>query len=248
MMTESWLQPDWPSLPGVNVRVTTRFLPGGSAAPFDAGNLGDRCGDDPASVHANRAALIDRLELPSEPFWLHQVHGTHVHRVDSMRSDAAVPQADASVTQLDSQVLVVLTADCLPVLFAADDGSEVGVAHAGWRGLAAGVLEATVQTMRTRPERILAWLGPGIGAASYEVGADVRQTFLDTDAGSAAAFHETRAGHWTCDLYSLARRRLSAAGIAHIGGGDFDTFRDRRFYSYRREAPCGRFASLIWRG
>jgi YfiH family protein len=246
-MHQAWLQPDWPQLRGVHARVTTRFLPGLSVAPYNSGNLGENCGDAPATVQANRQGLAEILDLPDGPCWLRQVHGTTVHRIDSMPAGTPVPQADASVTGVRGCVLAVLTADCLPVLFAAADGSEVAVAHAGWRGLAAGVLESTLRSMRTPVEQVRIWLGPGIGAASYEVGEDVRQAFVDIDAGSAAAFRPTRDRHWTCDLYGLARRRLAAAGVRRVDGGGFDTFRDPRFYSHRRQAPCGRFASLIWR-
>lgn len=246
-MSEAWLQPDWPRLPGVQVRVTTRYLPGRSAAPYHTGNLGDRCGDAPDAVRANRAALSGLLDLPSEPRWLRQVHGAAVRRVDSDLPDVEPAHADASVTRLAGQVLAVLTADCLPVLFATDDGSEVAVAHAGWRGLAVGVLEATLAAMDAEPGRILAWIGPGIGVASYEVGTEVRDAFLGSDGSSAAAFMPTRPDHWNCDLAWLARHRLGAAGVLHVEGGEFDTFTDPRFHSHRRQAPCGRFASLIWR-
>jgi YfiH family protein len=246
-MQEAWIQPDWPRLNGVHARVTTRFLPGRSAATYASGNLGDRCGDAPDAVAANRASLAGLLDLPGDPCWLRQVHGTAVHRVDAMPAGATPMEADASVTRLRGCVLAVLTADCLPVLFAAADGSEIAIAHAGWRGLAAGVLEATLGSMRTVAAEVSVWLGPGIGAASYEVGDEVRQAFMKGDAGSSEAFRSTRDGHWSCDLYRLARRRLTTAGVRQIEGGDFDTFRDPRFYSHRRQAPCGRFASLIWR-
>ncbi|HMM66274.1 MAG TPA: peptidoglycan editing factor PgeF [Dokdonella sp.] len=246
-MNDSWLVPDWPRPPGVHARVTTRWLPGRSRPPFDTCNLGDRCGDDSASVEANRAGLVEWLDLPASPLWLRQVHGIAVHDPDRSPDPAGLPVADAAVTRRGGQVLGVLTADCLPALFCAADGSEVAVAHAGWRGLAAGVLEATLAGMRAAPGEILAWLGPAIGPASYEVGEEVRQVFLDTDDGAGGAFAATRPGHWRCDLFALARRRLAAAGVRRIDGGGFDTFTDPRFFSYRRDARCGRFASLIWR-
>jgi YfiH family protein len=155
------------------------------------------------------------------------------------------PVADASVARGPGQVLAILTADCLPVLFTSADGQTIGAAHAGWRGLAAGVLENTVAAMAA--DQVQAWLGPAIGASSYEVGEEVRSAFVDADAGAAEAFAPTRPGHWHCDLYRLARRRLTAAGVSRIFGGGFDTLTDDRLYSYRRDgANSGRFASLIW--
>ncbi|EIL98661.1 hypothetical protein UUA_11026 [Rhodanobacter thiooxydans LCS2] len=151
------------------------------------------------------------------------------------------------MSHIPGTVLAILTADCLPVLFCAADGREIGAAHAGWRGLAAGVLEATLTQLETPPARLLAWLGPCIGAASYEVGEEVRAAFVANDAAAAACFAATRPGHWRCDLAALARQRLAAAGVARIHGGGFDTHADPRFYSYRRDgARSGRFASLIW--
>jgi polyphenol oxidase len=241
------LRPDWPAPPGVHAIVTTRELPGHSAAPFDRCNLGDRCGDVAEAVAANRAGLIDRLALPSSPHWLRQVHGTAIRTFDGpAATPAEPPEADAAVTRRSGVVLAVLTADCLPVLLCREDGAAVAAVHAGWRGLAAGVVETALATLG-EPARLLAWIGPAIGAASYEVGADVREAFVESDAAAEAAFTATRPGHWRCDLAALARRRLHAAGVARVSGGDFDTFADPRFYSYRRQARTGRFASLIWR-
>jgi YfiH family protein len=197
-------------------------------------------------VQANRSALQQALRLPSPPRWLRQVHGISVAQLGPLPGPDE-PQADAAVSHIPGTVLSILTADCLPVLFCADDGSEIGAAHAGWRGLAAGVLEATLTQLETPPARLLAWLGPCIGAASYEVGEEVRSAFVATDTGAADCFVPTRAGHWLCDLAALARRRLQACGVRRIHGGGFDTLADTRFYSYRREgARSGRFASLIW--
>lgn len=247
---DGFVIPDWPAPPGVRVAVTTRRLPGHSQPPFDAFNLGARCGDAVAAVAANRAALVDRLQLPSAPRWLRQVHGTGVFDADfdgSAGQGETEPEADAAVARASGVVLAILTADCLPVLFAADDGSAIAAAHAGWRGLAAGVLEAAVARLGIAPSRVLAWIGPAIGAASYEVGDEVRAAFADRDTGAASTFAPTRPGHWRCDLPALARRRLAVLGVERIYGGDFDTFADDRFYSYRRERETGRFASLIWR-
>jgi YfiH family protein len=232
-MTNTWIFPDWPAAPQVHAAVTTRHGPGISLAPFDRFNLGTRSGDRADAVAANRGAL-------------QQVHGTAVAELGPLPS-AVEPQADAVVSHLRGSVLAILSADCLPVLFSAEDGSEIGAAHAGWRGLAAGVLEATLGQLRVRPQRVLAWLGPCIGAASYEVGDEVRAAFVEPDGGAAAFFAPTRPGHWQCDLAALARHRLHAAGVQRIHGGGFDTCADPRFYSHRRDgARSGRFATLIW--
>ena len=241
------LRPGWPTPPGIRCAVTTRATPGVSLGPHARCNLGLRNGEAAETARANRALLRAALALPCEPLWLHQVHGRDVIDADAIETGVE-PRADAAITRAPGRVLAVLTADCLPVLVAAADGSEIAVAHAGWRGLAAGVLEATVAALRTPPARLLAWLGPCIGAASYEVGVEVRGAFVDTDAGAAGAFTPARPGHWTCDLAALARRRLLASGVTRICGGDFDTRSDPRFYSHRRDpAASGRFASLIWR-
>ena len=245
-MTNTWLFPDWPAPRGVHAAVTTREGPGVSQPPFGRFNLGLRSGEDEQTVHSNRSALRQSLALPAEPRWLRQVHGTTVAELGPLPGPHE-PEADAAVSHLPGTALAILTADCLPVLFCADDGSTIGAAHAGWRGLVAGVLENTVEQMQVHPGRLLAWLGPCIGAPSYEVGEEVHKAFLHHDAAAASAFVATRPGHWLCDLAVLARQRLQAAGITRIHGGGFDTRTDARFYSYRREgARSGRFASLIW--
>lgn len=244
--SDSWIFPDWPAPHNVRATVTTRCGPGVSAAPFDRLNLGLRSGDAVDAVNANRGGLQQALALPAPPRWLHQVHGTTVAELGPLPS-ADEPQADAAVSHLPGTVLAILTADCLPVLFCATDGSEIAAAHAGWRGLANGVLEETLTQLRAPRDHTLAWLGPCIGPASYEVGDEVRAVFVGRNAAAARCFVATRAGHWLCDLAALARLRLQAAGIAQIYGGGFDTFTDKRFYSYRREGErSGRFCSLIW--
>ena len=243
---QAWLLPDWPAPRRVHAAVTTRDGPGVSAAPYERFNLGVRSGDLPDAVAVNRSALQQILGLPASPRWLRQVHGASVAVLGPLPS-ADEPQADAAISHIPGTVLSILTADCLPVLFCVDDGSEIGAAHAGWRGLAAGVLEATLTQLHAPRERLLAWLGPCIGAASYEVGGEVRAAFVASDAAAAECFVPTRPGHWLCDLAGLARRRLAAAGVTRIHGGGFDTFTDARFYSYRRDgARSGRFASLTW--
>jgi YfiH family protein len=246
-MTEPWILPDWPASRGVHAAVTTRHGPGISAGPYARFNLGLRSGDAAEAVASNRDALHHALALPAAPRWLRQVHGTTVAQLGPLAS-IDEPQADAAVAHLPGTVLAILTADCLSVLFCSQDGARIGAAHAGWRGLAAGVLEATIAAMGTAPARLLAWLGPCIGAASYEVGEEVRAAFVERNAEASACFVATRPGHWHCDLAGLARQRLAAAGVAGVHGGGFDTLADERFYSYRRDgAGSGRFASLIWR-
>lgn len=256
------LAADWPALPGVTAFTTLRRGAGASRPPFDDFNLGNArgaSGDDPATVAANRAGLLDRACLPAAPRWLRQVHGTGVLPVDvpvpagdataERARMAAEPEADAAVTARPGVVLAVLTADCLPVVFAAADGSRVGVAHAGWRGLAGGVLENTVAAMATPGGALQAWLGPAAGPQAYEVGAEVLEAFTAGDPGAAGAFAVTRPGHWHVDLYALARRRLQAAGIAaaDIHGGGRCTISDpQRFYSHRRDARTGRMATVVW--
>lgn len=238
------IQPDWPAPANVQAFTTTRNGPGVSQLPYYRFNLGARCGDEPAAVARNRAILRAHYGLPGEPLWLHQVHGIDVARDDGRRDE---PMADAAVTDLAGSVLAVLTADCLPVLFCDTAGTEVAAAHAGWRGLAAGVLEETVAAMRSPAAGLMAWLGPAAGAARYEVGEEVRQAFLRHDAGTEAAFTPTRPGHYLVDMPAVARRRLAAVGVTRVYGGGLCTLADIRFYSHRREQRTGRMASLIWR-
>lgn len=246
-MTEPWILPDWPAPRGVHAAITTRDGPGVSTGPYARFNLGLRSGDEAEAVASNRDALRHALDLPAQPRWLRQVHGATVAELGPLAS-ADEPQADAAVAHLSGTVLSILTADCLPVLFCSEAGDRIGAAHAGWRGLAAGVLEATVAAMGTAPARLLAWVGPCIGPSSYEVGEEVRAAFVAHEPAASACFLATRPGHWQCDLAGLARRRLEAAGVTRVFGGGFDTFADARFYSYRRDgAASGRFASLIWR-
>ena len=237
----------WHPRPGIHAGTSLRHDDGASVAPWDRFNLGSRCGDDPAAVARNRESLAERWRLPSSPRWLRQVHGTRVVRFDHTRSEGDEPEADAAVTATPGVVLAILTADCLPVLLCGDDGGVVGAAHAGWRGLAAGVIENTVAAMGIAPAGISAWLGPAAGPGAYEVGEDVRAAFVDSDASAAEAFVATRPGHWLCDLYALARLRLARAGVVRVEGGGLCTISDpRRFYSFRRDGNTGRMASLIW--
>ena len=235
------LVPEWPAPVNVRALVTTR-RGGVSRGAYGALNLASHVGDDPALVAKNRA-LLGR-ELPGEPLWLNQVHGTAVVDAALNRGE---PIADAAVAREGGAVLAVLTADCLPVLLADSGGSVIGIAHAGWRGLAAGVVEATVACMHVAPEAIVAWLGPAIGPAWYEVGHEVRQAFVASDPSAASAFHAAGEGKWYADLYSLARLRLAKLGVGEVHGGGFCTFTDyERFFSFRRDGVTGRMASLIW--
>lgn len=246
MPDSAWLIPDWPAPARVRAAVSTRQGPGVSKGAWARFNLGARCGDVPEAVVANRAAVRSSLGLDRDPHWLQQVHGVDVVDVDRL-ADGSEPRADASMTQRADAPLAILTADCLPVLFCTTDGRAVAAAHAGWRGLQAGVLEAALNSLQAPPTQVMAWLGPCIGKASYEVGEEVRDAFIACDAGAAEGFEPTRPGHWLCDLAWLARRRLQSAGMKSLHGGGFDTRTDDRFYSYRRDgAQSGRFASLIW--
>lgn len=244
----AWPAPKHPDGSGVHGFTTLRYGAGVSKPPFDSFNLGLRSGDDESAVQRNRKQLADYANLPSSPWWLSQVHGVEVMRFDHEWT-AGEPEADAAVTSTPGVVLAILTADCLPVLFAAKDGREVGAAHAGWRGLAAGVLEATIAKMHTQPDQIVAWLGPAAGPQHYEVGAEVHDAFIADDWGADRAFTGTRPGHWKVDLYALARRRLEKAGLRvhDIHGGALCTIADpQSFYSHRRDQRTGRMASLIW--
>jgi len=236
-----WIVPDWPAPANVKALITTR--PGGvSKGPFASLNLGLRTGDDPQAVAANR----DRLNslLPQPPRWLRQVHGASVVEADAL---AGMPEADAGIARRPGTVCAVLVADCVPVLLADQAGTTVAIAHAGWRGLAGGVIENTTRRMAVDPRGLIAYLGPGIGPGAFEVGADVRDTFLARDANAAAAFTPHAAGKWLADLYLLARERLRRAGVHEIHGGALCTYSDaRRFFSYRRERTTGRMAAVIW--
>jgi YfiH family protein len=246
-----WIVPDWPAPPNVTALFTTRDgVMGSSRSAYASFNLGDHVGDNPMAVKKNRSAL--RRFLPNEPRWLKQVHGATVVRVDG--HDCAVPPStppvgDAAFSRHPGTVCAVLVADCLPILLCDHAGTVVAVVHAGWRGLAEGVIERTVCVIGTLPARLIAWLGPAIGPNHFEVGEEVRQTFITNDERSGAAFipHNSREDKWFADLFLLARQRLQKAGVPEIYGGRICTFSDpARFYSYRRDGNCGRMAGLIW--
>ena len=242
-MNPNWIIPNG-SVPAQVRAVCTTRHGGVSVAPFDSLNLGDHVGDDPAAVARNRLIVGDVLQLPTEPLWLQQVHGVEVCAMDV---GACYPQADASFALRNNQVCVVMTADCLPVLFCDKAGTRVAAAHAGWRGLEAGVLEQTVQKLGCAAHDIIAWLGPAIGAQAFEVGAEVRAAFMQHDPTAAVAFQPSATGKWLADIYLLARQRLNAVGVQAIFGGEYCTYSDaQRFFSYRRDGQTGRMASLIW--
>jgi YfiH family protein len=236
-----WIAPQWPAPAQVRAVITTR-AGGASRGRFEGFNLGAHAGDDALAVAHNRREL--RRYLPAEPLWMRQVHGVRVIDADTVSSET---EADAAVTRTARKVLVVLTADCLPVLLCDDAGTVAGIAHAGWRGLAAGVIESVVAAMRVPPGRVLAYIGPGIGAAAYEVGQEVRQAFLTQNTDAAQAFTASEGGKFLADLALLARQRLQRSGVTRVSVGAQCTYTDRdRFFSFRRDGATGRMASLIW--
>ncbi|HSC85440.1 MAG TPA: peptidoglycan editing factor PgeF [Pseudomonas sp.] len=239
-MSSDWLVPDWPAPANVRACVTTR-AGGVSQAPFDSLNLGDHVEDDLQAVGANRRLLTAQLHC--QPAWLRQVHGIAVVEADPLQ----VAEADASWSASPGIASAVLTADCLPVLFCDRAGTRVAAAHAGWRGLAGGVLEATLEALALPAEQVLVWLGPAIGPTAFEVGAEVREAFVVSHAEAEHAFLPSlNSGKFMADIYALARIRLAARGVTAVYGGGFCTVSDPRFFSYRRAARTGRFASLVW--
>ncbi len=241
VLKDGYIIPDWPAPKNVRSLQTTRNG-GVSVAPYNSFNLGSHVGDAPLTAARNRM-LLEPL-LPSEPVWLQQVHGTVV--VDAGQADC-LPQADACVTVHPGAVCVVMTADCLPVLLCDDQGSVVGAAHAGWRGLCDGVLEQTVLAMKVPPASLMAWFGPAISAQAFEVGEEVRTAFVERQSQAAAAFTPGPGGKWFADIYQLARLRLNALGITRIYGGGLCTYTDaERFFSYRRDGVTGRMGTFVW--
>ncbi|MCG9075765.1 peptidoglycan editing factor PgeF [Laribacter hongkongensis] len=233
----------WPAPARVRTLVTTRDG-GVSLAPYASLNLGQHVGDDPAAVAENRARL--RACLPAEPFWLNQVHGIGVQEACADAPDVP-PDADAGFTRQPGVVCAVMTADCLPVLLTDRSGSVVAAAHAGWRGLCNGIIEATIARMAVPASDILAWLGPAIGPDAFEVGPEVRTAFMAHDPTAASAFAAIPDGKYLADIYLLARQRLNACGVTEVHGGDACTVTEReRYFSYRRDGRTGRMASLIW--
>ncbi|GHU31564.1 laccase domain protein [Betaproteobacteria bacterium] len=248
-----WIVPDWPAPPWVGSLSTTRRggVSGGANGVFASLNLGDHVGDDPASVAANREIVCRRMN--ARPVWLKQVHGTQV--IDAAVCDASggqfPPEGDAAFARSPGLACVVMTADCLPVLLCDTQGRVVAAAHAGWRGLLAGVLEATIAAMEVPGQELMAWLGPAIGPKAFEVGDEVRAAFVSVDPDAAAAFQPVSGGKWLADIYLLARQRLMKRGVERVFGGNFCAVNEKvngneRFFSYRRDGQTGRMASLIW--
>lgn len=239
-----WIEPDWPAPP--HVRVLSTLRGGGvSGGPYASLNLAGHVGDRTDAVAANRLLLREAARLPAEPLWLEQVHGTAVTRHDG--AVAGLPRADAAVAFDAGRVCVAMTADCLPVVFADHAGTRVGVAHAGWRGLVDGVLQATIAALEAPPASLHAWLGPAIGPAAFEVGPEVREAYLANVEDSAACFTPNHRGRYLADMYGLARLVLGAAGVPSVHGGGWCTHEDaRRFFSYRRDGVTGRMATLAW--
>ena len=247
-LPREWLQPDWDAPARVRAFVTTR-AGGVSNGEYASMNLGSRSGDDAKHVAGNRA--IVREHLPAAPRWMVQVHGSDVADLDRL-DESQVATADAAIASEPGRVGVVLTADCMPLFVADRQGTRVGVAHAGWRGMAAGVIENTVAALGTAPESVMAWMGPTIGPEAFEVGPEVREAFMKDDPGAGEAFRGKASApggpqKYLADLYALARRRLARAGVRHVSGGGFCTFSEKdRFFSYRREQKSGRMGAFIW--
>jgi YfiH family protein len=237
------IEADWPAPSNVRAIATTG-VGGVSVGPYESLNLGAHVGDDSPAVSENRVRLRMELGLSREPLWLNQVHGTAVVEAGPHEP---LPKADASFARFAGQACAVLTADCLPVLFCDQDGMRVAAAHAGWRGLAGGVLESAVNAMGVVPDRLLAWLGPAIEQEAFEVGNEVREQFLARSADNEMAFKLNARGRWQADLYDLARRELARLGVSRVFGGGFRCYEDRdRFFSYRRDGTTGRMATLVW--
>jgi YfiH family protein len=243
----AWILPDWIDAPRQVHALTTRRTGGVGVGAYTSFNLAQHVGDDPATVDENRRLLRTKAALPAEPLWLAQVHGTHVVEHPG-QLPGTPPRADAAVALAPGRVCVVMTADCLPVVFTNRAGTRVGVAHAGWRGLAGGVLEATIAALRVPAHDLLAWLGPALSQPAFEVGPEVREAFVTKSPTHAAAFVPNARGRFQADLYALARATLARAGVGSVSGGGRCTYaEDREFYSYRRDGGAtGRMATLAW--
>lgn len=240
-----WLTPDW-EIPGVSAYCSTR-AGDFNQSPFDGFNTASHVGDNPLDVESARLWLSQHFDWQQSPQWLTQVHGIDVIEA---KGDGIEREADAVYSRSHGQICTLHTADCLPVFFASNDGSEVALAHAGWRGLADGILQATLNAMATDSANVVAWLGPAISQPNFEVGDDVRRAFTSKsnslNSTADACFVANKRGRWQCDLYGLARSILAQAGVAHVSGGECCTYSDPRFFSYRRDKVAGRLLSLIW--
>jgi YfiH family protein len=242
----NWLTPEWPAAARVHA-ISTLRSGGVSTGPYASFNLAGHVSDDPAAVAGNRHWLRTAAQFPAEPLWLEQVHGIDVVMHDGVTAHRKPPRADASVALEPGRVCAVLTADCLPVVFTDVGASRVAVAHAGWRGLAAGVLERTIDVLAVHPGELIAWLGPAISQAAFEVGEEVRDAFLRRSERCAGAFERNAAGRFQTDLYALARLTLAEAGVTAVYGGGRCTLQEGgEFFSYRRDGTTGRMATLAW--
>lgn len=240
---DSWIEANWDTPPGIRAGTTTRSG-GTSSPPFDTFNLALHVGDSDAAVLANRKRLASLLDLPAEPCWLEQVHG---NRISNARELAENPRADGAWTSRDGVVCVVLTADCLPLLFCDRKGQVVAAVHVGWRGLGNNIIANAIGSIDTDPRELLAWIGPYISADHYEIGKEVRDACLNVVPEATEAFIQSRTDHWYADLGLLVRTQLTATGVTDISESGYCTYSDhRRFYSYRRDGKTGRSASLIW--
>jgi YfiH family protein len=242
MQKLAFIQPNWPAPTNVHAASTVRSG-GVSREPFDSLNLATHVGDDASSVAENRRLLKTALRLSAEPAWLDQIHSDVVVEASDV---VAPPRADACVARSSGRACVVMTADCLPILFCNQDGDRVAATHAGWRGLAAGIIDTTVGTLGVPGHQLMAWMGPAIGPSAFEVGDEVRIAMLARDGGTAGAFVQNSRGRWQCDIYAIARRNLNQLGVTEVYGGGYCTYTDERFFSYRRDGRCGRMATLIW--
>jgi polyphenol oxidase len=241
------LEFEWQLPAGVRAAFTTRSG-GASSGEWSSLNVGGHVGDDAHNVAENRRRVQKLLGLRAEPAWLNQVHGVGICDIDVTKPRHMPMTADAAITSGRDHACAVMVADCLPVLFASHDGRKVAAAHAGWRGLAAGILEHTVLALGVPGGELTAWLGPAISREHFEVGDEVRAVFVSQDAGAAQAFTANARGKWQADLAALARRRLTSLGVRDVSGGDWCTFADpARFFSHRRDGKGGRMAALIWR-
>jgi YfiH family protein len=243
MSAPLWLTPDWPAPASVKALSTIR-QGGVSTGVYASLNLGSHVGDEPAAVLRNRLLLEQDAALPATPAWLNQVHGTAVLDLSKWQGELAT--ADAAVSRQVGQVCLVMTADCLPVLFCNRQGTQVAAAHAGWRGLCEGVLEQTLAHF-ANPADVMVWFGPAIGPGQFEVGAEVRTAFMQKNAGANLAFVPQGDAKYLANIYLLARQRLMAAGVSQFYGGEHCTFSEPElFFSYRRDGQTGRMASCIW--
>jgi len=242
-MTKHYLEPNWPAPKHIRAFTTTRQH-GHSQAPFNNFNLADYVGDDPQAVIGNVEELIDELDLPKSPTWLNQVHGTKAVRIEDCTD---TPDADASFTSTKNKICVVRTADCLPILFCNRSGTEVAAVHAGWKGLFAGVIDATIDALATSPDDLLAWMGPALGPEHFEINNGMRADFIDKHPDNNLGII-CRNKQWYLDFYKIATMNLQRCGVTQIYGGEHCTFaEEEQFFSYRRDnGVTGRMASLIW--